>query len=128
MPERRKDRFEDESAAPRHGDVTDGLKTRDCADQGRQLVDREAERHRRHPILLGRPNTVGGDLFNQRRGQVEEHLAACVNILPGLTSVYPWEGKIETGSEALLFIKTERGLYQKLETELRERHRFPSLL
>ena len=53
---------------------------------------------------------------------VEEHLAACVNILPGLTSVYPWEGKIETGCEALLFIKTERGLYQKLETELRERH------
>ena len=53
---------------------------------------------------------------------VEEHLAACVNILPGLTSVYPWEGKIETGSEALLLIKTERMLYQKLEAELRERH------
>ncbi len=53
---------------------------------------------------------------------VEEQLAACVNILPGLTSVYPWEGKIETGSEALLLIKTERVLYQRLETELRERH------
>ena len=53
---------------------------------------------------------------------VEEHLAACVNILPGVTSVYPWGGKIETGSEALLLIKTERVLYQRLETELRERH------
>ena len=55
---------------------------------------------------------------------VEEHLAACVNILPGLTSIYPWEGKIETGSEVLLLIKTERVLYQRLETELRERHHY----
>ena len=53
---------------------------------------------------------------------VEEHLAACVNILPGLTSVYPWKGKIETGSEALLLIKTERGVYPRLEAELHERH------
>jgi len=53
---------------------------------------------------------------------VEGHLAACVNILPGLTSVYPWEGNIETGAEALLLIKTERAVYPRLETELRGRH------
>ena len=53
---------------------------------------------------------------------VGEHLAACVNILPGLTSVYPWEGNIETGAEALLLIKTERTVYPRLETELRGRH------
>jgi periplasmic divalent cation tolerance protein len=53
---------------------------------------------------------------------VEQHLAACVNILPGLTSVYPWEGKIESSAEALLLIKTERSVYPRLETELRQRH------
>ncbi len=53
---------------------------------------------------------------------VEEHLAACVNILPGLNSIYPWQGKIETSAEALLLIKTERAMYQVLETALRERH------
>jgi periplasmic divalent cation tolerance protein len=53
---------------------------------------------------------------------VEHHLAACVNIMPGLSSIYPWEGKIENGTEALLLIKTERAAYQRLETELRERH------
>lgn len=53
---------------------------------------------------------------------VENRLAACVNIIPGLNSIYPWEGKIESGEEALLLIKTERSLYQQLETELRQRH------
>ena len=33
-------------------------------------------------------------------------MAACVNILPGVTSVYEWEGKIQTDSEVLLMIKT----------------------
>ena len=53
---------------------------------------------------------------------VEEHLAACVNILPGLTSVYAWEGSIETGRESLLLIKTEHQVYPALEARLRERH------
>lgn len=53
---------------------------------------------------------------------VEEHLAACVNVLPGLTSVYPWQGAIETARESLLLIKTETALYARLQTRLREKH------
>ncbi len=53
---------------------------------------------------------------------VEERLAACVNVLPALTSVYPWQGAIEIGKETLLLIKTEKSLYPRLETRLRERH------
>ena len=53
---------------------------------------------------------------------VEERLAACVNILPGLTSVYPWEGAIETSRESLLLIKTAKAVYPLLEARLRELH------
>lgn len=53
---------------------------------------------------------------------VEQRRAACVNILPGLTSVYAWEGQIEQAQEQLLLIKTETGLYADLETFLKTHH------
>jgi periplasmic divalent cation tolerance protein len=37
---------------------------------------------------------------------VEEHLAACINVWDGMTSVYRWEGAVEQGSEAVLIVKT----------------------
>ncbi|KYO47857.1 CutA-like protein [Alligator mississippiensis] len=40
------------------------------------------------------------------RAVVEKHLAACVNIMPQITSIYEWKGKIEEDSEVLLMIKT----------------------
>jgi len=53
---------------------------------------------------------------------VGEHLAACVNILPGLVSVYAWQGAVESAQEALLLVKTERQAYPRLEARLRELH------
>jgi periplasmic divalent cation tolerance protein len=53
---------------------------------------------------------------------VAERRAACVNILPGLTSVYPWGGKIETAEEQLLFIKTEADGFGELEACIKARH------
>lgn len=51
---------------------------------------------------------------------VERQVAACVNLLPGIESIYRWEGKIERAGEVLAVIKTTR--YPDLETTLRELH------
>ncbi len=53
---------------------------------------------------------------------VERQLAACVNLLPAVESIYRWQGKVETGAETLAIIKTTVGVYRKLETVLAELH------
>lgn len=53
---------------------------------------------------------------------VERNLAACVNIVPGLRSVYRWKGKRESAEELLLIIKARAADYAKLETAIRELH------
>jgi periplasmic divalent cation tolerance protein len=52
------------------------------------------------------------------------HLAACVQILPEVESVYRWEGKIERQSETLLLAKTTRSKFEELETEVRALHSY----
>ncbi|HXH03706.1 MAG TPA: divalent-cation tolerance protein CutA [Candidatus Competibacteraceae bacterium] len=53
---------------------------------------------------------------------VAERLAACVNILPGLTSVYRWQGAIQRDVEVLLLIKTRTDAFTALERRVRELH------
>ena len=53
---------------------------------------------------------------------VEERLAACGNIVPGVESVYRWEGKVETGAEVLVVFKTVLGSDAAFETRLRALH------
>ena len=53
---------------------------------------------------------------------VEKKLAACVNILPTMTSVYAWQGQIETAQEHLLIIKAQANQYVAIETWLKKQH------
>ena len=53
---------------------------------------------------------------------VEERVAACVNVGAPVTSVYRWEGRVETAAEVLLLIKTTRDRYPALEQALRRLH------
>lgn len=58
------------------------------------------------------------------RGLVEKRLAACVQITPGIRSFYRWKGEVQADNEFLLLIKTHRGLWRRLEGELRQLHSY----
>jgi periplasmic divalent cation tolerance protein len=53
---------------------------------------------------------------------VEHELAACVNIVSSVTSIYRWQGEICRDSEHLLIVKSVRNLWQTLERKVREIH------
>lgn len=53
---------------------------------------------------------------------VQEQLAACVNAVPGVTSTYRWEGKVQQDREVLLLIKSTESAYGRLEARIRELH------
>jgi periplasmic divalent cation tolerance protein len=53
---------------------------------------------------------------------IGESLAACVNLLPGVESIYRWQGKVETGQEVLAVIKTTAERYPQMEKRLAELH------
>src|SRR5918994_7207199 len=55
---------------------------------------------------------------------VGAHLAACVQILPEMESIYRWEGKIQRESEILLLAKTTRAKFEELEREVRALHSY----
>ena len=55
------------------------------------------------------------------RALVEERLAACVNLVPGLSSTYRWEGKIVTEAECLLIIKSAAP-FEKLRARIKALH------
>ena len=55
---------------------------------------------------------------------VSERLAACVNIVAAIESVYKWEGKIARDNEALMIIKTNSARYSDLERRVRELHSY----
>ena len=71
--------------------------------------------------------TTCGSLEEARhiaRTLVERHLAACVNIVPQIESVYRWKGEVETATEWLLIIKTKAAAFDGLRDALSELHSY----
>jgi periplasmic divalent cation tolerance protein len=70
--------------------------------------------------------TVGSVEEGQKLARllVERRLAACVNLIPNLTSVYRWQGAIEEAAEVLLVMKTTSEKLPALEAAVRELHSY----
>ena len=71
-------------------------------------------------VLCTAPDRVAAEQL--ARGLVEERLAACVNTIPGLTSFYRWQGRVEIDSEVQLLIKTRKGRFEELAAWIEANH------
>ena len=60
---------------------------------------------------------IAGELIGQ-------HLAACVNLLPAVRSIYHWKGAVEDGEETLMIIKSARPLFDRLRTAIVRLHSY----
>lgn len=74
------------------------------------------------PVLVLTTTGVDFDARGLARTLVESRLAACVNIVPRVESIYRWEGKIEEDAEQLLIIKTSDLRVSALRDELLRLH------
>jgi periplasmic divalent cation tolerance protein len=58
------------------------------------------------------------------RALVEERLAACVNVLSGIRSIYRWQGAVEEAEEVAMIAKTTADRFASLERRVRELHSY----
>ncbi len=58
------------------------------------------------------------------RALVEKQLAACVNMVSGIQSIYRWKDAVEESQEILLLIKTNAGAFPRLRDELKKLHSY----
>jgi periplasmic divalent cation tolerance protein len=71
--------------------------------------------------------TTAGSLEEGRRiaqALVERRLAACVNIVPQIESIYRWQGKVESAREWLLIVKTTTDCYERVRAAISELHSY----
>jgi len=75
----------------------------------------------KHILIL---NTCPGSISAKKiaRELVNEKLAACVNIIPGVNSVFSWVGKVDTANEHMLVIKTTVASYDAVEKRIIKLH------
>ena len=74
------------------------------------------------------PSTVEAEAAG--RTLVERRLCACVNILPGMVSLYWWQGKIDRGDEVVMIIKTRATLAEAVRVAVKAMHSYsaPAIL
>ena len=58
------------------------------------------------------------------RGLLEARLVACANIMEGVSSLFWWEGKIDSGSEVLLILKSRKPLLKKIVGKVKSLHSY----
>ena len=73
-------------------------------------------------VLTTAPSEAGAKKI--AHALVEERLAACVNIVPKIHSVYRWQGKVESADEFLLLIKTTRDREEQVRSAIQDLHTY----
>ena len=73
-------------------------------------------------VFITAPNE--DDAAAMAKALVESRLAACVNIVRNIRSIYSWQGNIEDESEVLMIAKTRRELFESLSSKVRELHSY----
>ena len=73
-------------------------------------------------IFITAPSTDEAETIG--RTLVEEKLAACANIVPGVNSIYRWKGKIESSKEALMIVKSRSSLLDRIIARVKELHSY----
>ncbi|ALG71191.1 dihydroorotate dehydrogenase [Azospirillum thiophilum] len=88
------------------------------------IPDTAADTGADHPVFAY--ITAGSKEEALRIGRilVDERLAACANVLDGMTSVYRWNGAVEQAEEAVLIAKTRAGLFDRLTGRVRDLHSY----
>jgi periplasmic divalent cation tolerance protein len=71
-------------------------------------------------VLCTCPNAVDADTI--ATALLEQRLAACVNRVPGISSMYRWQGRVEHDDEMLLVIKTATRHFAELERTIKQLH------
>ncbi|CAL9190131.1 protein CutA 1, chloroplastic [Musa acuminata AAA Group] len=102
---------------------------------GSKVVNQPSNRSLHSTIMEGASTTVPSIVVyvtvpNREAGMklaesiIKERLAACVNRVPGIESVYWWDGKVQTDSEELLIIKTRESLLGALTEHVKSNHEY----
>jgi periplasmic divalent cation tolerance protein len=76
------------------------------------------------PILVLTTTSSKEEAEKIAQALLKERLVACVNIIENASSLFWWQGKINTEKESLLFMKTSEDLFPKLEEKLRSLHSY----
>jgi periplasmic divalent cation tolerance protein len=76
------------------------------------------------PVLLYTTYPSVVEAEQAGRKLVDAGLAACVNVIPGMRSVYRWQGKIEDANEAVMIVKTRMSLAEKVTAGVKSGHSY----
>jgi periplasmic divalent cation tolerance protein len=73
-------------------------------------------------VFITAKDQAEGQLISDKL--LQERLAACVNIIEGVKSCFWWEGKIDSSSEVLLVVKTQKKLFARLQKCVKTHHSY----
>ena len=76
------------------------------------------------PVIVLTTVGTAFDVGALARELVEQRLAACVNVIPKIESVYRWQGKVESATEWLMMIKTQAAAFERVRDAIREVHSY----